>query len=834
MDFPKLCKRVETPMVLFQIIPDRSIRNNQNRLLWRLVHDLMGVDHGFRSRVWREGWTFCYRPRDNVWFDLTIRCREEEGETIREVIFTVAVPADLARTFKQKFLDKHPHVTVQEAPLSLVEVPEGSTITDYRYKRHDLFSLHCDDTKETSPLSGFLNAAYDLQGNDFARMSFCLERYDRQLWRNRADAAWRQLDQKRVPVRARFDIGLLFRNLSDIRKVLFTQFRSLIGDFLQAFQNSFFKSTKRFNKENPREQVSEDYARLFMNGDLSPNTKKKIFDSTFKTKIRLAVHCEDRSREHMIRGSFTSAMAEMAQDNTLEPHKVRVRIQARARDDMNLFRPGKKDPDPNIMSAKEIGKLNQYPTAELQERYADVLESKQRFEVELPAMFREPSGILLGHTAYKGEKIPVYLPMDHADTLMMPRVFIGSPRMGKDTALANYVVEAAQKGMGGVVLDVVNEEGNTRGLADSIRDALPPDRIIDLDVSNREHILYVGLNEVLTAGGEEAGTLLANDFAAIFEVEDNGRTRSYLREAVKACNGDPLAVRLLLLSEGTEGDLLDLTIKRLQKEGKHFAAAFWDSYRYESRGQKSEIRKPILNRLEEIFGDDHLKNVFGQRPNPEIDFARWLEEGKIILIRCPNNPIKLSEISVRTICQWLVLKTFYTKLILGNKSRYSLLVLNEPHQFLSAGLVKVLGRMLREAPKWRLSLLFAIHDFSPFTIPKEMVDALFSASVNWHVFKNTNLDVYKRMGHLLRPVYDPEEAMRQTPRWSCINLFFQNGEYQTPILMDTLPPVNVRNQPYDNAQLAQDHARRFGRNRKEVEEEIFEREKVLFKTKKAQ
>src|SRR5206468_10597589 len=220
------------------------------------------------------------------------------------------------------------------------------------------------------------------------------------------------------------------------------------------------------------------------------------------------------------------------------------------------------------------------------------------------------------------------------DTFSMSRVFIGSPRMGKDTAIVNYVVECARKGVGAVVLDVVNEEGNTRGRADSLRDALPPDQVIDLNAANLENPFYLGLNEVATRS-ENAGNRLASEFATIFEVEDNGRTREYLREAVKACDGDLMAVRLLLLSEA----FLDKKVKELRIAEKDYLAAFWEAYQRESPGMRSQIRQPILVRLGEIFGDDVLKNMFAQPVNREVDFAKWLKAGKVILIRVPNSEL---------------------------------------------------------------------------------------------------------------------------------------------------------------------------------------------------
>jgi hypothetical protein len=156
------------------------------------------------------------------------------------------------------------------------------------------------------------------------------------------------------------------------------------------------------------------------------------------------------------------------------------------------------------------------------------------------------------------------------------------------------------------------------------------------------------------------------------------------------------------------------------------------------------------------------------------------------------------------------------------------LVLNEPHQFISDGLTKTLKRMLRECPKHRLAMLFAIHDFEPSTVPREFVDVLIGASLNWHVFKNTNDKVYKRLSQYLQPTYTWEEAMNQTPKYHSINSFFIGGEYQDPFLMYALPPANERMTTRDNAFLTKRHSKHYGRPKAEVEQEIFEQERIIF------
>lgn len=836
---------IEQPMSLFRIIPDRSVSNHQNRRVWRLLHDLMAIDHSFRSRFSRAGWRFNYQLRDQVWFEVVFTCEERAIETDdtedakrydipllemkRTANFYICVPTKYAETFCHKLQDKNTQLTFEEVPLDSIAVSPQSEVLEYHLQRHDVFSLRSNDNEQTSPISSFLHTAYDLQGDDKVRLSFCLERMDRKKWRGLADYAWSQLEKKKIPVRARFDAALLARNFGDMSRYAVGEVRSIAEDIMQGFQNVFMKNDHAFKTEKNSYENSE-YNRMMVNGQLSVDTKKKVYEPTFKTKIRLAVHSQDRSRLHMIGHGISNALSELAEDNALLAYKVRVNIKGKIIDEMNSFQTKTSDNDVNVLSAKEIGKLHQYPTRELQALHPDILTFKAKVEIDVPKVFRDPSGIHLGVSEFRGEKVDIYLPVPKfddkpkMDEFMMSRVFMGSPRMGKDTMIANFICGAVEKGCSALILDVVCEEGNTRGLADSIRDALPVHKVIDLDLEQNDYSIYLGLSEIMDKS-DDVGNLLANEFAELFELDDKEQTLMYLREGVKACNGDLFALRLLLMSNGATGGYLDLKIKELEAAGKEYEAAFWTQYRDESEGMRSFIRKPILNRLATLFSDNRLKNMFAQKPNPEINFAEWFKEGKAIIIRVPNRP-PFSSSTVKTICQWMVMKAFLTKQTMQDKECPTFLVLNEPHQFLNDKLVGWLDRMLVECPKLRLSLIFAFHHLGQ--IPDKLRDTLISSSMNWHLFKNTHLKTYEAMAPYLSPTYTPEEAMFQTEQYDCINILFRGGKYVAPWMMRALAPINARRTPFNNGHITAMYTQQYGLPRKEVEAEIFQREKVLF------
>lgn len=151
----------------------------------------------------------------------------------------------------------------------------------------------------------------------------------------------------------------------------------------------------------------------------------------------------------------------------------------------------------------------------------------------------------------------------------------------------------------------------------------------------------------------------------------------------------------------------------------------------------------------------------------------------MVLFRIPAR--LLGEMAVRTLMHWLVLNVFLTKLAQGGAGTPTWLVLNEPHQYLSPGLIHVCKRLLAEGPKYRLAPVFIFHHFKQFHGYPEFVEILLSAALNWHLFKNTNDSVYTRLAAYLAPTFSPQLAMQATRRYQYIAAWLgPDGEYKTP------------------------------------------------------
>jgi hypothetical protein len=358
-----------------------------------------------------------------------------------------------------------------------------------------------------------------------------------------------------------------------------------------------------------------------------------------------------------------------------------------------------------------------------------------------------------------------------------------------------------------IVPDTICESGH-RGMADGIRDSLPPEKIIDLDLTS-EFRIPLDLSEVVKKLGKDGANRFSSEMISFFgDLENMARSRKYLREAAKASGGNLFLTKMIIEVE----EFREIRIQELKDEGQYRLAAELEKWgTNDDLGSKVDS---VLNRLDEFFGDDNLYDIFGQPPIPELNFEKWMEEGKVIIIRVPNR--KLSEIAVKTLMHWITLKVFMTCQLMERENRGAgtFIVFNEPHQYMSKGLEKLIKRIALEGRKERLGSLFAFHHIG--LLPDNLVEDLQAGGVNWFLFSNDYKKVFEMKKAELDPNFTVDEALN-IPSFHAINILNFGGRRQFAFLVKMLAPSTDRYLPYDNSFLTKRHAQMYGRHWKEVE-----------------
>jgi hypothetical protein len=872
---------------VFKIVPHLNVSNQQNRHLWYTLHKAYELYHNMHSRTaisFRSG--IKIRQKDYIWLDVVFRVVGNE----KKVEFYASTTETMAKKFRN-ILENKLNITIEESDIKELEIPKENTIVhDLKYLHHDIFSLNTNHNLQTTPIAGLLNSLDEMdQDGDFARISICNGRESRQKWVKNASWALEKAKKGKVPQRANMSPRKVGKASKRLVGGVINEVGAVMVDVFQAIQNIVFNDKDSMSKE--KLITRNDMIDELHSTKPGQSTIDKINAPVWKNHTRVAVHSSNKFNRDNISSSITSSYSEISDKNELiskkysfdgikiKVGKKEIRIKSRKHEiieelnTLQLSQKTKNDPDTNIVSSDEMGKLFQLPTAELQRKYEDSIKNNKRVNSDIPSIFfhkrneehvnlngikvsvgsnnikalnkkvkvkaAKENGILIGHSELKGENVPISIPSKNPNEFYKGYVFLGGMGAGKDTAIQNFVREGSvNHNLSFVVIDQVNKEG-LEGMANGIRDTLPSEKIIDIDLSDERYLPPMDLTEIMAKIGRKGADRFANELIDFFgDMESMGQSRKILRDFAKASNGSLYNIKKLLEEESFRKE----TAKRLRQEGNNRLAEEIEKYLSEFElvekkntkgvvtssdwkctkdGQKALDGKAsaILNRLDEFFGDSTLFEIFAQPPKEEMNFEKWMKEGKVIIFRVPDRI--LSTVAVRTLVHWITLKVLMTRLLMTTEDQENgtFMIFNEPQTYLSGndGLAELLKRIAVQGRKERIGSIFACHHFGQI---KEIETDLISGGCHFLLFQNDNQDTFKKLEAQLKPI-EIETALNipntSTSRHA-ICIFNFGGERKPAFMVELLKPSYIRNKPYDNSFLTQRHSRMYGRSYEEIEE----------------
>jgi hypothetical protein len=862
----------------YQLIPHLNMSNAQNRHLWNSLHKAFELYHSFQTRLecwFKDGFKVRFRPKDYIWFDMVLRHTKSEGKRVEFFFSTTETMAEKMK----KILENKWNVTVKEVKSELLKVSEKNTdIYEMKYTHHDIFSLETNHQHQTTPIGSLLHSLEELEEGDFARISICNERENRKKWLGSSSWALKKVSKGNVPKRPNASGKQFISALIKVFVSIANEVIKLLQDVLNAFNNVFSPNNKSFDQKliQNKDELKDDLQTL----KVSDRTKEKANASVWRSHIRVAVHSEKKFNRDNVSNILTGAYGELAENNELKASKVRfsgidisikgmnIKVKGRKQEiieELNTFELSKKtksDINPNLISCDELGRIVQLPTAELQRRYEDAIKANKKIETDISSIFlhkerREyveiddikisigsnnitvngekpkvkqikENSILIGHSERKSEDVSIGIPVKNPNEFYKGYVFLGGMGAGKDTAIQNFVTEAnLQHNISFVVIDQVNKEG-LEGMANGIRDSLPPEKVIDIDLSDENYLPPLDLTEVMQKIGRKGLDRFANELIDFFgDMESMGQSRKILRDFAKASNGSLYNIKRLLEEE----DFREETVKRLEKENNPRLANEIRKYLSEygekkgetvvvKDGQKSLDNKAhaVINRLDEFFGDSTLFEIFSQPAKEDLNFEQWMKEGKVIILRVPDRI--LSTVAVRTLVHWITLKVLMTRLLMSSsdQSNGTFMIFNEPQTYLEGnkGLAKLLSRIAVQGRKERLGSIFACHHLGQI---KEIAEDLISGGVHWMLFQNDNEETFKKLEKQLAPI-DINIALNipntKTTRHAICILNF-GGERKPAFMIQMLKPSYERYKPYNNSFLTKRHSQLYGRSLDDIE-----------------
>lgn len=555
------------------------------------------------------------------------------------------------------------------------------------------------------------------------------------------------------------------------------------------------------NEEFERIDLDELDNNVLVRNGLSQQTKDKTSSIYYDTSIRIATNSK---RSELLLKLFKRGFNLLEGDNKLVTRKLKQNElieaikQRKPIDKINM----------DALSTKELAQLMQLPTKDYQKEYK--IKNIDTREINIPPVFTA-KGLQIGWTVYKGNKIPVFFPLDDLDSLCQCWVSIGKMGSGKTTCGENTAIQLLENGVSVFAIDVADG-----GLIDNIEGGLPKDfnKIIDLDFGDIDNPIALTWSECAN-GDKTVETKLASqlkNFLNKLAKSDNqklsSRMERFLGAAAKAVFKNSTANLYDVVLCLTDREYRDKLIKDNNIEGR----LKWTLEQLNDDGNESGTKQNyvsgIMDRLEALLDNEFAANCLLQEVNLDIDFRKWADEGYFVGIRVPKDTLldDTTDLLVTYIVSKLWLAILTRSNIPKEQRKPCILLLDEPHQFPTV--LTELHSIIREMRKWRLGIFIFAHEFSDF---KGMKSLFKSAGTNYFIYQ-TSKETYKELLEELQP-FTLEEMIATKWRHAIVNMRYK--EEKICVMTDMLKPLpHKRTYKKENI---------FGRSAEKVQDEIFKK-----------
>jgi len=658
---------------------------------------------------------------------------------------------------------------------------------EFQQTKHFMYSLN-SDYREGGLLDGLMSVLNNIQDDDSVLLSISILPIPENKWKEQ----WKIANVKQKSGEE------LIIHTNPVNFVM-DNFFSLSESFLDVFDHVVGVDTKANQK------VQKQMDRMGKWKD-SHMTTQKINYNGYIVNIRVYCTCEMRTRYYG--RIFDSVFKILEADQELEMSKIK---QHKSKD-----REFKMQFSKQIWSTKEIAHIFRMPDRRMQMDFKDSLRSIVNVEIPIPKELQN-GAIEIGKASYKGNEIPVYWNTKDYAMATQHKVIIGLQRTGKSSYIKSYAIQAMQAGHSVFVIDSIK----MCEVASEIRDFLPPEyheKIVVLDYSNLDYLLPLSWNELLNNNSNNArqkmmiSSQIAGNLESFIEtvggsgVEDklSPRMRKFLSAASK----------LVLSQEGSSlKDVLDVLMEKeirdefIEKSGLSESNSIIQELRRlddsKTGGTNYSLVSGISDRYSILLNDYIMEQLLSVKPNPEIDFKYWSENGYCVLIKVSD--LKFDRRSLRPLVSFLYSKLWLSILGRGGQEqpRITHCILDEVHNF--PEVCNMLRSTCRESAKYGLSYVFTNHMLTDL---KSLLPAIKSSGANFMLFKTTKENYKMLEQELMEGEVTIEEAL-QTKKYHSINIVNYDRQYS---VFTTKAPelIEKRFKKYDRSDIDLECSKKYG------------------------
>ena len=470
-----------------------------------------------------------------------------------------------------------------------------------------------------------------------------------------------------------------------------------------------------------------------------------------------------------------------------------------------------------LMTPDELASLFHFPHI----KYNNIPNVKwQNYKIVRPPSNIPKSGILLGHSHYRGEKIPIY--MKNEDRFRHFYV-IGQTGTGKSSIFQSMIRQDFRAGKGVCIID---PHGS---LVESVLPFVPKNRIDDViifDPSDLERPMGLNLLEAKTPEEQDMVALDAmNIMIKMFNEETFGpRIQDYFRNGVLTLMADPNGGAMTDIVRLFTDDAFQRT--RVKHVTNPVVKSFWTKQMASTGAREKQEMIPYFSaKFGAFVTNSMMRNIIGQTKSA-FDFATVMDQNKILLMNLSKGMTgevnsKLLGLIIVSKIQVAALRR-QKELSDGQKPEDFFLYIDEFQNYVTDAIESILS----EARKYRLSLHLAHQYISQIDNGQQkggtnLKDAVFGNIGTMMSFKIGAQDS-EYMAKEFAPVFTDQDLVNIDKYKSVMKLSIDT-QPSRPFSITPLNPYLEEGDPKVATALKQISRLTYARSKKFVEKEIFAR-----------
>lgn len=495
------------------------------------------------------------------------------------------------------------------------------------------------------------------------------------------------------------------KNLIDIAILALKFLIGMIDDFISCLQ---VKNNKEISKS------------IGIKKKISTSTERKYHSDICKSQILVVSKSDKLDREDTLAKSMCNTFKTIDNDNELIAKKVKKDIDIKSTQIEHI--------SVNKTTVEECQNFISLPGLELINQYKNInhIETK---ESPIPEELKE--GIInLGRIKYKDQNNKVYANNDK-DLQSLPHVIMGGSRSGKSTLSINVCKNLIDAGEGLILIDFIR---NTE-FADAIKSITPNERLIDIDLSNYESIQSLSYNEYKIENDMDSYQISkiarkkASNLLELINIMNNDdkqlapKMRKYLGAAARIAfcfnNSSMKDVLRILQMHTIRHQFINNLSKNLYSklEDSIIALKELDEYTKETKdkpaqlcGTKENKIEGIIDRVDLFRENDVIDAMFTKEPTNNIDFAKAMDKGKVIIIRMRDIDFD-DNTSIDVLTTFFIQKIWLVAKIRGSKHKNPkkvTVIIDEVFQVPTAQ--KILTKTFVQSAKFKLKYILTLHN----------------------------------------------------------------------------------------------------------------------------